>query len=192
MSKQRLFIGTFISHSDQQKLASLNNHKNQLEDFWQVKVKMVKPKKLHLTWLFLGEIEDELVPEIVNKLKNIVNQNKICQFTYSNIEFWPNNTNARHLVLTPSDISTSALNIREAIESEFKENQKFHPHITILRIPEKAKMPLTLPSFFPLETFLPISHTIDNICLIKSNASESNISKNNTDYIVQAQFELTI
>ena len=72
----RLFIGTFLEPTEQERFASLPIINEHLEAKWQRKPRWVKPDKLHVTWLFLGSIEKELVDKVQTALRALVTERR--------------------------------------------------------------------------------------------------------------------
>ena len=85
----RLFIGTFLSPNQQDKLGHLQDYGQRLESCWQRKIRWIKTKKLHLTWVFLGEQNQENIPELVALLSNTLRKKQAMSINYEQVEFWP-------------------------------------------------------------------------------------------------------
>jgi 2'-5' RNA ligase len=68
----RLFVGTFLQAAERDQIAELPAQFPQLSQIINRKIRWVKPKKLHMTWLFLGEVEEALIGTINQKLEKCV------------------------------------------------------------------------------------------------------------------------
>lgn len=172
--KRRLFVGTFLRPDQQQKLGQLKEYDAQLSKLWERKVRLVNGKKLHLTWLFLGSVEETLVDEIGEKLAAIAREVQPLSITYGGTEFWPSAKSARLLVLIPHmvapEIYTLANRIKSALRQyEYREEKRIYkPHITLARLEPGKHKSLDMPDWFPLAEQLPVPHLLDRIELIES------------------------
>jgi len=113
------------------------------------------PQNLHLTLLFLGDTEEELIPKIGNRL------DKICQnFTEFDLEFanlgaFPSRHNPRILWLgvnNPEPVSVLAKAIiRDSGMVAAPEKDQFSPHLTLGRVAENAAgfLERYFPGFLP-------------------------------------------
>lgn len=156
----RLFIGTFISRTEQQKLSVLPRQNEHLETFWRRKPRWVKPEKLHLTWLFLGDVDENLVGKVGSTLHKVLYERGVTQddtekkdllIEFTKPEVWPSSRKPRMIVLTNQakapDLHALARTIRTGLipfyteETEQEHNQEFRPHITILRLDRRVENP---------------------------------------------------
>lgn len=99
------------------------------------KVKATFPKKFHLTLKFLGEVPDNKVGEIKEKLKLI----KFSAFTLklSSTGVFPNEKFIRVVWVgleNGENIASLQQKIETALEGMFKKDSRFHPHITLARV----------------------------------------------------------
>jgi 2'-5' RNA ligase len=175
--KRRLFVGTFLSSRHQQLLDELRETDARLAELWQRKLRWVHGKKLHLTWLFLGHVEEEHIDEIKKRLTAIAGKHSRTHVDYDHYEFWPSPKYARLLVLTPGAVSDEVYAIESDVKSSLKEylqkeeKRSYQPHITLMRIEPGPKRVLEIPEWVPLAKRLAIHHDIDRIDLIESNPS---------------------
>ena len=127
----RLFIAIKLS------IEQLNEVKNVQKEF-DTLIHGSKSSDFHLTLKFLGEIDEKLLPNIIDALNKV----KIDEINLilSNIGVFPGNNNPRVLwVGLNNDDNLAALekNISNALSFlNLKEDHKFHPHITLYRIKE--------------------------------------------------------
>jgi 2'-5' RNA ligase len=68
----RLFIGTFLQAVERDQIAELPAQCPQLSQLINRKIRWVKPKKLHMTWLFLGEVKEGAIESISQRLEQCV------------------------------------------------------------------------------------------------------------------------
>ena len=206
----RLFVGTFLDHEDQEKLSILRDQNSHLDELWQRKTRWVRASKLHLTWLFLGNVQDELIPKVAQTLDKVlkdrrrVGSEKIA-LSFSKIEVWPAPRKPRMIVLsnnpTPIAVSSLARTIRTGLipfyteEAEQEENRDFRPHITLVRLDRRnEEQPKTYPNIAPkvdagaihnLKDLLPVELEIKNVCLIQSH-----LGKGSNDYEILEKFPI--
>ena len=187
-SLNRLFVGTFLSFDQQQRLAGLKDVHDRLSNTWDMKLRWVWAAKLHVTWLFIGSVAESGMLVVKERLAKVMAEYSCLQFNYDQSEFWPSPTKARQLVLTPSVIPSSASALAKDIRRELGEfvaqndHHGFRPHITVLRLERRANsnrgrqtnQPLELPSWFDLKACLPIAHNVESVSLIESHLGSQN------------------
>lgn len=156
----RLFIGTFLNREDQRKLAVLPSDNEHLENLWQRKPRWVKPAKLHITWLFLGSVEDSLVAKVGSTLHKIIYERYKMQneedrqdlfMEFNKPEVWPNSRKPRLIVIAnkpiPREVESLSRTIRTGLipfyteQTEKEHNQDFKPHVTLLRLDRRIETP---------------------------------------------------
>jgi 2'-5' RNA ligase len=143
---KRLFLGTFLSDEDKLKLKEVRDaNENLPESFFRSKVRWVNDQKLHLTWLFLGDLEDEVIDKLQSKLALVLKdyQSNKKELLYDHLEIWFARGLPRHLVLAPSFVAPDTLKLIEQIRAhcaEFVHEAyqaqavgQYRPHITLLR-----------------------------------------------------------
>ncbi|MBI4532949.1 MAG: RNA 2',3'-cyclic phosphodiesterase [Candidatus Melainabacteria bacterium] len=195
----RLFIGSFLSLDQQQLLGLFQEHNDRLTALWQYKLRWVKPIKMHLTWLFLGNVKAMQVDSIVKPLKTITARYASMELVYNNCEFWPSPSKPRQLVLTPRSTPPEAAKIGADIKACLahiaakEDRHTFCPHITLLRLEPAhnqqhlhvSRQALEIPVWFNLNKVLPVQQTISSICLV-----ESHVGKGANDYTIIETFLL--
>ena len=194
----RLFIGTFVSERDQDKLAQIRKENAEIGEVWQRKVRWVKAEKMHMTWVFLGSVNQELMHSISDMLSNLVsaelnrNVNKEpMKISFDHGEIWPDKRKARQIVLRPSELDERILKLgdvlRNGLREFYFEQQKkeerltFRPHLTLMRI-EKQERPafsrtpivsVKLSHVEGLAAALPVVLELDKISLIESQLGKN-------------------
>lgn len=102
-------------------------------------VKWVKPKNIHLTLKFLGEIEQDLVKKIQAILEQIAQKNSSFSLRLSNLGAFPKLQYARVVWFSISN-DQPVLNIAKDLETELlkidlpAESRTFSSHITLGRV----------------------------------------------------------
>lgn len=153
---RRLFIGSYLSTQQQELLGQLKNYDQRLSAHWHSKLRWVKPIKLHLTWQFLGDVDDSQLDAIKSALENLLTAQKPLQITYDHPELWPSAKKPRHLVLVPGSNVYSILALGKQIRTALgtlvskPDNHDFRPHVTLLRLDNMAKQAALEP---PLQSF---------------------------------------
>lgn len=150
-------------------LENLNDYFKELQQKLP-KVKATYPKHFHLTLKFLGEVADNKLDEIKEKLKQI--KFEPFKLKLGTVGVFSDEKFIRIVWIGLEDgekINNLQKQIESALEGMFKKDNKFHPHITLARIKfveeyKKEKFIKTIKSIKiePKET------NIENFKLIKS------------------------
>lgn len=191
----RLFIASFIAPEDQARLATLQNQTDKLESMWKRKVRWVAPQKLHLTWVFLGNVEDGLIEPISDMLGNLVvkqlgtKSRKPLSVSFERPEIWPDQRKPRQIVVTAPDVAPDVMALGNTLRTgllEFyldharsEEHHRFRPHLTIMRLerrearsaafPRPAMPRLRLSDIEGMSDALPVVLGLNKICLVESH-----------------------
>ncbi len=172
--KKRLFLGTLLPQFHTQSLEELKLWDARLTEAWSRKLRWVAGEKLHLTWLFLGLVEEALIPEVKSITDELLLNQPLLGLSYSKPALWPHPKQARHFVLVPDsipdEITDLAGRFSKALHSyaERPETKPYSPHITVLRI-DAGHGALSVPDWLGLDQKLPMRHEIDQIDLIESH-----------------------
>lgn len=138
-------------------------------------LKWEKKEKIHLTLKFVGEIDDELLPEIMNDLEFLQEFNtQKLQLTGFGFFF---RFNEPKILWAGLKFSDELKLIAERLDHYFtkfgikKENREFKPHLTLLRI--KNNPGDNFINKFKKSKFEPIDFQSNTISLIKSELNPS-------------------
>lgn len=183
----RVFVGSFLSPEDQQRLVRFTERNTHLSQAWGRKIRWVRSEKLHMTWLFIGSVEDAHVPNIQHDLRrtieNFLRTTALASIdlSFTRAEIWPNKRKPRQLVLVtdviPPVVSDVARDIKKALRSYITEEQKekddrpYRPHITLGRFdqPNRGSHPAALEiSLIDATDILPLGQHFRTISLIES------------------------
>lgn len=158
------------------------------------RIRALPKEKLHMTWLFLGEVGSDQVEEItgiftvtLEQLKNKLSRTAF-EISYDHLSLWPSEDKARVAVLRPSvpppEVAIIDSEIRAAL-SDFQENEEaypqFNPHLTLFRISPAGDLRtielIQLPPMTSTTSLLSISSTpsIASAPSIASTPSNSSI-----------------
>ena len=174
-AKRRLFVGTFLPEADKQRLGALKEHGERLGAEWKRKLRFVREDKLHLTWLFLGYVEEQSIDEIKQRLGVLVKGQGPFHLDYTKGVFWPNARFPGMLVLVPDAVPPAVAEFAALVKKELKEflqkdeHRGYRPHITLIRMDSGPRMRMDIPEWFPLSERLPIHHSIKQVDLIESH-----------------------
>ena len=197
----RLFVGSFLEGPEAERISAITKARaSQISSGFlpgqqiEFKIRALPKEKLHMTWLFLGEVNSSAVEELTRQFASTLTQLKeklsrsAFELSYDHLSLWPSEDKARVVVLRPSmpppEVSLIDSEIRVAL-STFQENEEvypqFNPHLTLFRISPAADLRsidlLATQALAPGENDSKISAaifpvkqtiTIDGIRLIKS------------------------
>ncbi|MDP8260609.1 MAG: RNA 2',3'-cyclic phosphodiesterase [Candidatus Gygaella obscura] len=134
-------------------------------------LKLIKPKNIHITLKFLGDINEKQYLKIKSILSSTAKEFSWFKLNISKIGCFPNYNSARivwlgienekHLSSMAGEISSK---INKTIDT--KDNRPFKTHITIARLKNKSK-DINKELFFKL-TKINCTMNVDKIALIKS------------------------
>lgn len=188
----RLFVGSFLSESGRASVQAIAKDSGHLNQSWNTKIRWVDQSKLHMTWIFLGDIEDAFIPDISAKLAKAVSDCRSetpLELNYDQFELWPNERKARLGVITPSVVPIQIFKIDKILKQELREflpggnkqheKNDFQPHITVLRFPHRKKGANTervtarVSDVEIASNVFPVYHLIDQIALIESDLGKA-------------------
>ena len=149
----RLFVGTFLSEEGIERLTKLSQDNADLAQAWRAKIRWTHRDKLHITWVFLGEVDESAIPNVISDLRKAIGSisppSRPLSLVYDRIELWPNEREARLAVLTPRATPDAVFKlddkIKDAVTKYISPDQQqhelktFRPHITLLRFPDGQK-----------------------------------------------------
>lgn len=163
--KSRIFVALNIPDYAKEKLFNIIYQLNQDKSLkWETK------EKIHLTLKFIGDVEDELIPQIKNDLLFLEEyKTQLLQITGFGFFF---SYKVPRILWAGLKYSEELKYIAERLEDYFirygveKENRPFKPHLTLMRI--KNNPGEFFINKFKNSKFEPISFQSNSISLIKS------------------------
>lgn len=160
----RLFVALNIPEHVKVKLIELRDSVAGSNYKWEPK------EKMHLTLKFIGDVPEENLNQIITGLEFIKNYSSF-NCTISNFGFFYRDKKPS-ILWAGFEIDKIIFDIVDKMESVLeklsikKENRKFNPHLTILRI--KRDLGINFVNKFKNFTFEPIVFTANTISLYKS------------------------
>jgi 2'-5' RNA ligase len=136
MSRLRTFIAVDLSKSIRDKTVALQNTLAKTG----ADVKWVEPANLHVTLLFLGEVDDRQVPEVCRLTANCVGAHPAFSMQVESVGCFPNPRRPRVVWVGVGAGFEAISAIHDALEIEFddlgfrREERRYTPHITLGRV----------------------------------------------------------
>lgn len=187
----RLFVGTFLDADQAAQIENLKHLNSRLCERWQIKARFVPLPKLHLTWLFLGDVEESRIEDLKGDLKAAIDgwkgtkDNHSFQIEYDQMEVWSSLKSPRVLVLESTSDCPRAESLNQEISrglsQYFDKSEKvqrfkrFRPHLTVCRFSadhsqrKEDKVRRALSDLQLPEDFFPLKHRIGTVSLIESD-----------------------
>lgn len=173
---RRLFVGTFLSDEDKNRIKQARSHFDDvLSSSWNAKLRWVKPEKLHMTWLFIGECNPDEEREIKTSLSLLAKSLPSSHIKFEQIDFFPSKAKRQLMALLPARIDPGVIHIASSIHQELeafcKKDQKkaYRPHITLFRFARDDQRKFEKPHSLPEKAILPMELRLDRLCLISSH-----------------------
>ncbi|MBC8000264.1 MAG: hypothetical protein IAF58_20075 [Leptolyngbya sp.] len=211
----RLFVGTFLGDREIAAVNSLEKANPNLSEGWNIRARFVPNEKLHLTWLFLGNVERIKIPVVETCLKTAIADWQefagvsLLNIQYEQLQVWPSLLSPRVLVLEATKNLKHIRALNKSINTnlqafcqskdEVERFDVFRPHITVCRF-SANKGPLIdtqrhIEDFNLPEKMLPVTQSITSLTLIESDLSSQSIEQHNLKkgaYRVIKQYQLNL
>ncbi|HEY9688136.1 MAG TPA: RNA 2',3'-cyclic phosphodiesterase [Coleofasciculaceae cyanobacterium] len=165
--KRRLFIASPLAGPLRENLLAVYERRELITAQIPRRIRWVPPEQWHLTWLFLGDVDAGMIPEVQERLASALSNFQPVHAELDDLTLWPNARRANVLICRlkhePSLASLSEM-IRMALP-EFKADKPFAPHITLARL--KEARPGVQTRFHP-EGFQATEGMLDSVVLYQS------------------------
>jgi len=192
----RLFIGTFLEPPERAAIErfQIGNANRQLNQ--SATINWTLPTKLHITWCFLGDVDEKNIAAVKNgiesaleEIKALRSQESTCPLiTFSRIAFWPKSKNPNVIVLRPdkteAEKATYFVELARLLRAKtanfvtnLSDQKEFRAHLTLGRVRRESLSDenyseistLSHLKFQELEQLLPVKVQIKRIELIESS-----------------------
>jgi 2'-5' RNA ligase len=162
----RLFLGTFLPEEVKARISLVQTNNSELGAHWQCRIRWVQPAKLHLTWLFLGEVDKERLGALEEAMAGLQpGLGSASELVYDRLEVWFGRGLPRHLVLVPSQLppefmrATSHVRTKlvDFVAGDFRQQARdqLRPHVTLMRFQKLDGKSHQLPVVAPANTTHP-------------------------------------
>jgi 2'-5' RNA ligase len=161
----RCFVGLFIPTEIKEKIIKIQNQIQKLP----ITLKLVEAENLHICLSFLGEIKEEKIKNICEKLDSICKRYNKFEVEISGIKLIPSENYVRVLAL---DVKSNMLeSIRKDVEKEIGGDSK-PLHLTLCRIKKIEDKKETIEKIKKIESEV-WKFEVEKISLIKSILQKS-------------------
>lgn len=139
----RVFVGFFVTKRIQEAVEKLQA---QAEGF--IRGKWVEPQNFHITFQFIGEVEQERLVDLLKSLQEVAKGLKPIKVKYRGLGVFPNLDRARVLWIGVAEGHRQLIDMAKSIVKANKqigirdEGKPFYPHVTVCRIKEFEKKAL--------------------------------------------------
>lgn len=189
---KRLFIGTMLPIEDAEKIAEMRQSiEPKLQEWWDCELRWVRPDKLHITWLFLGNCDSSTEAKIAEQLPSILENQSKLDINYEDFTMFGSDGRPNAVVLLPRDLSAGVLDLgnklREKLGNfcEKKEEYKFRPHLTLFRFPRDTKKDYRVEEGLDISKYVPMRQKIEKLSLIESHTGQDGV-----DYKIISEYSL--
>jgi RNA 2',3'-cyclic 3'-phosphodiesterase len=136
-------------------------------------VKWTRQENLHITLLFLGYVDESVIPDVCQKVSDAAEQMESFDIHFNKIEVGPS-LEKPQMIWFSGEASEDLKHLYETIEKELDifqtEKKKFCPHITLGKI-RKTKWQ-ELDKAPNVEEDFKVAISVDNIFVMESRAGE--------------------
>ncbi|MBD3311749.1 MAG: RNA 2',3'-cyclic phosphodiesterase [Candidatus Magasanikbacteria bacterium] len=142
MQRKRIFIAFPLSKNAVKEAIKIQNKLKKLNK--ESHLKWTSPENLHLTFIFLGNLNKEDIERVFKLLKSIIHSKQAPQFWFDNLNAFPNKNNPAMIHIKIKEEN----NYAKKILKEFKRNlilnqsldanKQWKPHVTIARNKKKG------------------------------------------------------
>ncbi len=167
MQKRKIFIEIEIPNQVKKRLIE------RIEKWQNLPVKWMRQENLHITLIFLGYVDESVMPDICSKVAEAALKMESFDIYFDKIEIGPN-LEKPQMVWFSGQASEGLKNLYEVVEKEldiFQAGKKqFRPHITLGKI-QKAKWE-QLKEVPVIDEQFKVSISVDNLLVMESSGEE--------------------
>ncbi len=167
---KRTFIAIPVSNETRRQIMAIRQAIPELRE----NVRLVPPENIHLTLKFLGDTDEEMIPDIGRRIAALVADFTRFGFVCEKTGCFPNPYKPRILWLGVTEGFTQIQTLASQIElamSEFgfqPEGRAFQPHLTLGRVKDPRRPVAGLESFLK-NKFNPTNNPVENVIFYESN-----------------------
>ncbi|MBC8214684.1 MAG: RNA 2',3'-cyclic phosphodiesterase [Candidatus Marinimicrobia bacterium] len=183
---KRLFIGIEVSPKVNSLISSLKNTIiSERND-----IRWVHQDNLHITISFLGNVQEENIPKLINLLTDVI-QFKSYKMSIEQTGIFPNEKRLRILWIGINKGKNEIINLQYKIDKsvvEYKQSQRldnFKPHITVGRVKRNADLSKIQVKNFLNTLYEPIEFNVNSVVLF-----ESKLHPEGAKYTILKEFPL--
>ena len=136
----RTFIAIETGKEARDRLETLIGRLKKGVSFFPIRPGWVKPDNIHITLKFLGNIDEEVVPEIVARMTEVAQPARPFAIRAAGMGVFPNKNRPRVLWVGVRKGKTDLVQIQQHLDRLLvplgfeAEQREFHPHLTLARI----------------------------------------------------------
>lgn len=167
MHKRKIFIEIDVPESVKKRLVS------RTEKWQDLPVKWSKKENLHITLLFLGYVDESVLPEICQKVSEAVSKIESFDIEFEKIEIGPS-AEKPQMVWFSGEASQELKRLHETVERELDmftiEKKAFRPHITLGKIRKKKWEGLSEKP--EINESFKVTMTVESVSIMESRGEE--------------------
>lgn len=167
--RKRLFTASPVAPQSRDVLNAIYEHREKLSSQIAGGSRWVPPEQWHLTWLFLGDIGANQIPDFQDRLSSCLQNLPVVTARLQDLVLWPNEKRPNVLVcrIAPSPALSHVCEVIHQAWPEVRDDKQFRPHVTLARIKtERASRKVHTP--FQPDPLPESEWTIDNVVLYQS------------------------
>ncbi len=136
MTRIRTFIGVDLGKPIRDRLVTLQESLTRAG----AEVKWVEPENLHVTLLFLGEVEDRQVPHVCRLVSECTAERRAFELSVEAVGCFPNPRRPRILWAGVGEGTQPLVEVHDALEARLqdlgyrREERRYTPHVTLGRV----------------------------------------------------------
>jgi 2'-5' RNA ligase len=165
----RAFVAVKISDQQRQAIASILEELSQLD----VRVKWVAPENLHITLKFLGDTDEEILPQIYKSIENAIGDSLSFDFLLEGVGQFPNARNPRVIWAGIREGYESLRALSSRIDQAVRpfgfkpEKRRFSAHLTIGRVKDNRNINILMNEISVID-FVSESSLVTEVVLYQS------------------------
>jgi len=163
MEKKKIFVEIEVPNNLKRRLML------KISDWSEMPIKWMKEENFHITVAFVGYVDESMLPEICQKVRESVENFEAFDLEFNRIELGPNPEDPKTVWLTGEpNVELGMLNeeVERALGMRPTAHKEFRPHITLGRI-RKLKWDELVEKPVIAEKMI-VSMTVDSLSIMES------------------------